>query len=472
MMKEKEFLQKLRRGLGSAIVEIQKDENKAKYRDIILRLCLRNISYDWQIEGTKGFYLYSAICALDDRDYFENIIIKKFLSRCSNMLFLQLSSILYRYADDGSVIAKEAFRSKYNYFVEKKGRLSRNHSLDIDEGFQWDEVADNLFYIDGFKAFKQYAEDAGKSLCKNPENRNVYYDWFVNRAKDIFGKKRVDEYINKMYENSNAIKVLVDTIKADENSRIQHQSENKRETISANFMLEKAKESALSENPLSSIMRYRREFMNNASTEEISELINIIIQEEDETVKGILLRLFWHKSFSSEITPLLHYVQSDNELLSESAIKVLSEVKSNEIHDIAIMLLETKGLNSRALRLLVKNYKKPDDAIINSLIRKSGNIHHHVVQDIIDIYNYNRSPNAFPTLYKVYQKGECSFCRYYIVKAMNYCKVLNDEILEECLYDSYEDTRKFAKRLISMRYKLKQAKIIGASDDIIDTCLR
>jgi len=33
------------------------------------------------------------------------------------------------------------------------------------------------------------------------------------------------------------------------------------------------------------------------------------------------------------------------------------------------------------------------------------------------------------------------------VRAMNHCKVLSNEILEECLYDSYEDTRRFAKRL-------------------------
>ena len=53
-----------------------------------------------------------------------------------------------------------------DYFAEKKGRLSRNRSLNIDEGFQWDEVASNLFYTDGFKAFKLYAEDAEKTCGK------------------------------------------------------------------------------------------------------------------------------------------------------------------------------------------------------------------------------------------------------------------------------------------------------------------
>ena len=77
-MTEKEFSQALHRGLGSAIIELKNNENRAAYRDIVLRCCLRDISYDWQVEGTKGYYLYSAICASGDRTYLERAIIEKF----------------------------------------------------------------------------------------------------------------------------------------------------------------------------------------------------------------------------------------------------------------------------------------------------------------------------------------------------------------------------------------------------------
>ena len=107
-MTEKSFAYALRRGLGSAIIELKNNENRRQYRVAVLRCCLRDISYDWQVEGTKGVYLYSAICALDDKDYFEQIIIDRFLSRCPDRLFLQLSSILGCYADDSSTLAKEA----------------------------------------------------------------------------------------------------------------------------------------------------------------------------------------------------------------------------------------------------------------------------------------------------------------------------------------------------------------------------
>ena len=56
-MNEKTFSQSLCRGLGGAIVELKNAKDKSVYRDIVLRCCLRDISYDWQVEGTKGFYL-------------------------------------------------------------------------------------------------------------------------------------------------------------------------------------------------------------------------------------------------------------------------------------------------------------------------------------------------------------------------------------------------------------------------------
>ena len=51
----KGFAHNLHRGLGGAIVELKNAEDKSVYHDIVLHCCLRDISYDWQVEGTKGF---------------------------------------------------------------------------------------------------------------------------------------------------------------------------------------------------------------------------------------------------------------------------------------------------------------------------------------------------------------------------------------------------------------------------------
>ncbi|MDR1322010.1 MAG: hypothetical protein LBK56_11385 [Gracilibacteraceae bacterium] len=444
-MTDREFTRALRRGLGSAVVELKNAENKAARRSALLRCCLRDISYDWQSEGTKGYYLYTAIRALGGEDFFEKPLIGRFLSRCPDRLFLQLAAILSCYAGDGSEAAKEAFHVKYDCFAGKNGRFIRNSS--VDEGFQWDEVVFQLFAIDGFSAFKRYAADAGGILLRNPGEPAIWDDWFTDRAEGVFGKKRVAVFINKASGRSDAVKALADALKAGADSRARYQPG--RETMTLSGLIQAVREAATGEYPYYKTVGFRRSFITNASDTEISELARAALREEDETVKALLLDMFRRRSFPLDITPLLDCARSDNELLAEAAIDCLKGVKEKRIHDLAIFLLtKPSRANLSALALLEKNYKKSDDPLIFAAVKKSG-VSHGVQQAIRDIYRRHRSSGALPALLRVYRDGECSYCRRGIVEAMRHCGVLPADILEECLHDSYDDTRKFAQRLLA-----------------------
>jgi len=460
-MTEKEFSQALRRGLGSAIIELKNSDNKAIYRSIILRYCLRDISYDWQIEGTKGDFLYFAICASGERAYFESAIIEKFLSRNNDNLLCQLADVLSCCAKGGSALAKDALHAKYEYFLTKKGRLVKNFkNRIIDEGFQWEKVALHLFTLDGFSAFTRYATDIGELLCKNPGGSNVlYYDSFITEAGGIFGKKRINVFLDKAYEKSNAIKAIMDTLKREELSRKQYQEKRKGGQVTVEVLAKTAREMASGEiNHYGPIIRLRRPFLKNATDTDVLELAHIVLREKNETVKGLLLCIFlsnsaWNKPFPLGVAPLLEYAQSNNEVLFENALDRLAEFKDSKVHDMAVQLLKDKGIKSSALGLLKNNYRKSDDPIIAEAIKKASSIPQRVQSDIIDIYSRHRSANAFPILRYVYEKGICSHCRFGIVITMHQCKVLPDDILAECLYDSYEDTRNYAKRLLRKRQK-------------------
>ena len=444
-MTEKTFLHNLRRGLGSAIIELKENPNRGKYRDIILHCCLRDISYDWQAEGSKGYYLYDAIIALGTPEYFLKAIIDMFLSNCSDGLFRQLAAILSCYADDKNQLAKESFYIKYDYFTKKKGRLIKNST--VDEGRQWDELVFHLLYIDGFTVFKKYAFDTGEIRRKYPNHRKSYNGWYVYRAESKFGKERIDCYLNREYERSAAIKVLVDTVKSDE--LFYEQERKKQEPLTVNDLVKAATEASTDKKPRYKMYKLlgRRRFAPRASEQEIVDLAHTALDEENITLKALLLNQFLLKPFPLEITPLIEYAQSDNMLLTEVAIDRLKEFKDERLHDLAIQLLKDKGLKSFALGLLKENYRKSDDEIILAAMKKITKVPHHVQQDIRDIYTHHRSASALPILLRSYQKGDCSFCRYGIVEAMHHCGVLLDDIIEECLYDSYDDTRKKAKKL-------------------------
>ena len=68
-------------------------------------------------------------------------------------------------------------------------------------------------------------------------------------------------------------------------------------------------------------------------------------------------------------------------------------------------------------------------------------------QRIRDIYTKHRSKSCGDILEHVYRHGECSYCRWGIVEAMWKSRVLSPGILNECLYDSYDETRKLATRI-------------------------
>ena len=92
--------------------------------------CLRDLGCHTQSEGSKGPYLYFAIHALGDTDYFMNPVIVKFLSaRHRDRLAQQLIDLLLWFARDGHPAAIGALHAKYAQFAAKRRlRSGRTHA--------------------------------------------------------------------------------------------------------------------------------------------------------------------------------------------------------------------------------------------------------------------------------------------------------------------------------------------------------
>ena len=448
-MTDKEFSQALRLGLGSAILKLKNAGDNSKYRDIVLHCCLRDIAHDTQVEGTKGYYLYTAIKTFGDQEVFLDSIAEKFEKRLYWRLSEQLYDTLCCFSNDGHETAEDALEKKYN---ELKNRLPTMRSFRLD--YCERELLERLMIRklnNGFKEFKRCVNDIEEMVLKRGNSDCLWCDFFLDHAMEIFGEKRVNDFVDEMYEKSSAIKIVVDILKAEALSREEYQANLFSESVTIEVLLQNARESATSENPRSLMARFGYIFAKMASEADFLELAHIVLRENDETVKALLLMMFRRRPFPLDVTPLIEYAQSKNKLLSEISIDKLGYIKNKRLHDLAIHLLEENGLHSFALGLLKKNYRKADDNFIRKLIVKTTSVPQYIQSDIANIYLNHRSVDAYPILRHVYKNGECSHCRHRIVRAMNHCKVLTSEILEECLYDSYEDTRKYAQRISSRR---------------------
>ena len=72
-----------------------------------------------------------------------------------------------------------------------------------------------------------------------------------------------------------------------------------------------------------------------------------------------------------------------------------------------------------------------------------------MIMSVITIYKKNKSASFGDILLHFYRHAECAHCRCDIVETMISHDVIPKNILEECRYDSYKETRELAAMLES-----------------------
>jgi len=207
-MTKTQFKEAFKRGLGSAYLELKACNSREKYKDIVLWCCLHDTCYDMQCEGGRGIYLYNAICLFDDKSFFEDKIIGHFMKmKLDTWVFDQLCELLYLFASDGSVKARNALYEKYNQLLAVLSKKRRSSGIWHErDNFEW--LCVWLTSLDGFRAYKKIVEQVGEYYLKSNETNTFYLDWFYYNSKNKFGQKRVDNYLQKNAIKSMAVKAF------------------------------------------------------------------------------------------------------------------------------------------------------------------------------------------------------------------------------------------------------------------------
>ncbi len=445
-MTDKEFLHQLRRGIGSAIVELRQNDNQEKYKEIVYRCCLKDIGYDTQVEGTKGYYLYTAISALGCENEFLETITEFYMKRLPHGLMQQITDILLSYVWDGSSKAATVLRNKYDQL--KKSLIKQKvFPYRYCEREQFEELMIASINIGKWKYFKQCVDDAGAIIQARKDDKCSYYDWFLYSAEAYFGKSKVWKYLNNASTKSQYVRSFVTEYQKIEITRKDHQAE--RPPIILKFLIEEIQKYSLAQRPYG-IIGYCIRFAREASKEELIDLAKYIEAEDNDFIKTQLLRIFRRVDYPLKKEFLFDLAHSHNLELRKAAINALGRFKDEQIHGLAVELLES-GETEFGLSLLKENWKKSDDPLIRKVVMKFQRVTHPMQMNLRDIYSKHRSASCGEILLHAYRNGDCSFCRSEIVNAMGKNGVLTDKILLECQYDSYDETRKYANRLIKRR---------------------
>jgi hypothetical protein len=448
---KKQFKEALAKGLGSAIMYLQRCSDPTQYHDIVLWACLRNTCYDPQCEGFRSWYLFKAIELVGDKDSFETASIAKFSqNNLEYWLSIHFMDMLFRFAEEGSERAENALRNKANYFFITLPRM-RKYSPSSKPRETYEYLLVWLLDLYGFDYFKYLSTKLGSVLisCKK---RNVFQlDWFYASAQTKFGKDRIEKYLRKASQKSDAILAFYCELK-----KLDAESSDSPDDVSLGYFIDLAMQGADTDKK-PDLRRSDYRLCRKVSKEEMNELAERALAEEDSDIKANLLLPFTHIDFPLEFEHLIPYTNKTNERLQAVAMNVLARFKSNSLYELAIEKLKSRNSIHAALDLLANNYHCDDEDLIYEVIKsiplEEQADWHGIYIATEDVFTLNMVKPKTEALLYMYHHTLCSFCMDSIVRTMHKLKALPDEILHECQFDCNSDLVAFSNKVIKAKNK-------------------
>ena len=316
---------------------------------------------------------------------------------------------------------------------------------------------------DGFEAFKKCVNDMGEMIIKCGNDDCLWYDWFLTDAEEKFGKEIYIYIEGSENEKAAAFNRSRKKSEANENEGLNFklmnsndlaqiyrfkQRRNKDEKVTIEQLISRASELSIEKEPYPfRISPIARKFARQAKKKELKTLADIALEESSIFMKTALLHTFNFVDFPLDIELLFPYVHSDDEYLREVAAKALSRLKDNRIHALVLQLFNS-GQIENALALLESNFEIEDESLIRKYVLCSRRITYGMIVSIYEIYKKNKTSSCGDILLHFYKNAECSHCRCNIVELMIDNEVIPQNILEECQYDSYEETRELARKTL------------------------
>lgn len=433
----------LKRGLGSAVLQIKNSNSRDEYKETVLWCCLHNTCYDMQSEGNRSMYLYEAIKLFEDKSYFETAIIQKFNKETITdaWVFNQLTDLLCQFAAHGSSNSKAALYQKYDTLLF---RLSAMRKWQGDYQFAYESVCMALTSLDGYNSFKKIIGDVGSQIIKTVMPDLFIMDWFYQNSKTKFGKKRIDHYLKTQASHSEGIALFLKGVQ-----RFDHSVRDKQTTPT----LQEYLDNQTDPDRQNKSRRYVRLYAKVATDEELRTIANTAISEKNPKIKCDLLSVFRYRAFPLNESIVLALIDSDDEDMRDTAFSMLENIQSQSVHDHMIKLLKAHHSVANAIPVLCRNYQVQDEPLLFEAIKRlpvtQKGEWHDCFSAVEALFSTRKHKPKTAMLAYIYKKTLCSYCRCNVVKTMYRRKVLSAGILQECLYDSYDETRTFALDKIS-----------------------
>lgn len=429
-MTKKEFKEAMLRGLGRCVIAVQKEPEK--YRDLVMWACKRNFAYDAQSEGTRSWYTYTMANAYPDKETFINTAaeaLKKYRPNGSWDL-LHLSEILMFFAMDGYESARKALEEKYQEVLTGMFARKRRPNRVFHELSDLEQLG--LVLAVDSKSFLRIAGDFGRLYREKKYMYAGDFAWFFSSKGGQFRKNM--EAAAQREEN---IACFLQRESADIAAR-EEQWEQRKASFPEGL----------------TGVRLSRWLANKADQETVEQYVLAYREQVQPEMRAEALMAFSCCSYPDDPYSIIEDIQSNCEELQNAAWRALENIRHPAVRAFALNNIANGIRTPENFALLATNYVPEDEEIMEELLqelitKKDWDSFHAAGMDVYRAFREGSGiPHPKHLLPILYEYNPCSFCRESALVHLSKHRMLTQEMLEECQFDSNDDIRKMAaKRL-------------------------
>lgn len=473
-MTKKEFKRAMLCGLGRCIQALDTEKDIEKYRDIILWGCTHEIFYDAQCEGTKSRYLYEMVKHYPEVSPFIEAVIDCARQQMvkNSWLFFQCCEFLGFFGADGDKRSRQALYAIYDelYQILMHKRKRTKYGL-LPEKDNFEQLCIAIVNMeptkeDCIRVYCKIVEDIGTLIRSSSLSEPWSFGWFQSCWDGELGEKRLRSILAKRAGKSEAVRYYVAAMQQRRKEMENRDADRRKMPETAKDIYDRlARVGRVGYDVPSLIIR---RLANSGQEQELKELARYHEREKDIEIRTQLTRLLAREesAYLLDIDILLADSRSNYKMLQEYAFQALSCIRHKKVREYAFELLgdveDPVNILKKAAELeyfesvfvmLIYNYQKEDTVWFAEAVKAIPVSHretvnwHSIYMELRHMFeDKNVASPPKEILYHMYEHSRCACCREFIVRELSGRRMLTEELLQECLYDSNSDIREFAEK--------------------------
>ena len=423
-MTTKQFHNALLQGRGKCVLAVREDPEK--YRQEVLWACRELVSFNTQCEGSKSWLIHELVSLYPDRTPFVKAACDALIACPSDGSWHLscLAELVERFFQDGDQTCWKALMKKYRQLYHQM-----RHVGPPEDTCYWAARDDYERLAVMFGWNREYCLDIARDMGR----LSLETEWLKDYDFYWFYDTKARRYLRSLTRAAGNDPLLAEFYRVHETAW---------QEFEAQLAERKGKRKRLPP--------------NCEDPERINAAVECYLSASTPDEKAEALDAFFWIPYPADPSPVIRDAQSEHELLRHRAWNALRRTRHPAVREFAIGHLYDQGEDDDAFGAFCANYEKRDEETMLHYLRTQTIDFEETTGwhgDQLSVLTMDKQKPLAPraALQFIFRTNYCSECRADALRQMGCRHMLTPELLEECLYDSNDEIRTYARRALNRR---------------------